>query len=403
VWLLKLIFPGQSSQSRRTLGRYPAMSIAQAREKAREWYGLVREAKRDPKEVEAERRAKAEESRRLAKLRAEFAAGHTFRSVAEKFIEARTNRRADADAREIRRVLIAAWGGKPITDISPRDVRQLIEATAKRAPFEARNAWSHAVLIFKRAVHDELIAASPCASLDKKMLFANVKLKSRDRVLEGDEIAALWQATLARGYPEGHAVRWLLLTGCRLGEALGARWREFHPELRRVLRDKSSKLNWSTVPADHKLWTIPPERFKSDATHTVPLTDAMCELLATVPVRSGEDLVWSHTGEHELGSLSKLKHWIDRHMTNTLAELARERGDDADDVTLPGWVMHDLRRVVRTNLSALGVADHVAEMVIGHGRRGLQRVYDQHRYLPQIREALTAWNNKLLAITKGSS
>jgi hypothetical protein len=35
---------------------------------------------------------------------------------------------------------------------------------------------------------------------------------------------------------------------------------------------------------------------------------------------------------------------------------------------------------MRTHLSALQVPDAVAEMVIGHGRKGLQRVYDQHQY-----------------------
>ena len=46
-------------------------------------------------------------------------------------------------------------------------------------------------------------------------------------------------------------------------------------------------------------------------------------------------------------------------------------------------------------MSALGVEDHVAEMVLGHGRKGLQRVYDQHRYEPQIREALDRWATRL--------
>jgi hypothetical protein len=85
-------------------------------------------------------------------------------------------------------------------------------------------------------------------------------------------------------------------------------------------------------------------------------------------------------------------------LLRTLRALARKRGDDADDVTLPHWVNHDLRRVVRTNLSALGVDDHIAELVLGHGRKGLQRVYDRHRYLPEIRSALTKWNNRLVEL-----
>ena len=57
--------------------------------------------------------------------------------------------------------------------------------------------------------------------------------------------------------------------------------------------------------------------------------------------------------------------------------------------------MHDLRRVVRTKLAALEVNDTVAEACLGHGRRGLQRVYDLHGYLPQMRKALTLWADEL--------
>jgi hypothetical protein len=44
------------------------------------------------------------------------------------------------------------------------------------------------------------------------------------------------------------------------------------------------------------------------------------------------------------------------------------------------------------------VQDHVAEMVIGHGRKGIARVYDQHRYIPEMREALELWAARLRSI-----
>jgi hypothetical protein len=43
----------------------------------------------------------------------------------------------------------------------------------------------------------------------------------------------------------------------------------------------------------------------------------------------------------------------------------------------------------------LRVSDMVAEMVIGHGKRGLGRVYDQHRYVDEMREALELWAGRL--------
>jgi hypothetical protein len=45
------------------------------------------------------------------------------------------------------------------------------------------------------------------------------------------------------------------------------------------------------------------------------------------------------------------------------------------------------------------VADHVAELAVGHGHKGIQRVYDLHRYVPEIGAALAKWNERLEAMT----
>jgi hypothetical protein len=49
-------------------------------------------------------------------------------------------------------------------------------------------------------------------------------------------------------------------------------------------------------------------------------------------------------------------------------------------------------------MAALEVNDTVAEMCLGHGRRGLQRVYDQHGYEPQMRKAFERWAAELRRI-----
>jgi hypothetical protein len=75
----------------------------------------------------------------------------------------------------------------------------------------------------------------------------------------------------------------------------------------------------------------------------------------------------------------------------------KRRLDDAMG-NIPHFVIHDIRRTVRTRLSSLRVPHEVAEMIVGHGRRGLARVYDQHHYLPEMREAMEAWANALQTI-----
>jgi hypothetical protein len=55
--------------------------------------------------------------------------------------------------------------------------------------------------------------------------------------------------------------------------------------------------------------------------------------------------------------------------------------------------------VVRSKLAALKIADPIAEMVLGHGKRGLDRVYNLYAHEPELREALELWAAKLRDIT----
>ena len=86
-------------------------------------------------------------------------------------------------------------------------------------------------------------------------------------------------------------------------------------------------------------------------------------------------------------------------MLLTLKAMARRRGADHRSVTLPTWDVHDLRRVVRSGLSALRIPANVAEAVLGHQPPGIVGVYDVHQYADEKREALELWAQHLAKIT----
>jgi len=181
-------------------------------------------------------------------------------------------------------------------------------------------------------------------------------------------------------YPIGPLLRMLLMTGQRKSEVAEAQWREFD--------------------LDKKLWTVPSERFKSGSTHTVPLSDDMMALLKTLPKWKGDFLFSSTGGKTPVNGSSKAKERLDTRMLLTLKAMARKRGDDPRSVLLESFVIHDLRRTVRTRLSSLRIADAVSEAVLGHAKKGLLRVYNQHRYLDEMREALGAWATLLRGIVE---
>ena len=156
----------------------------------------------------------------------------------------------------------------------------------------------------------------------------------------------------------------LLLTGCRRGEVSDAAWQEFDLERR--------------------TWTIPANRFKSNSTHVVPLTDALLELLATLPRFHSGDFLFSATfGVKPVNGFSKAVSRLHRLMR-------LELGAD-----MPSFTLHDLRRTMRTRLSELRISEHVAEQAIGHAKRGLLRIYDQYRHGDEIRTAFEAWHRRL--------
>jgi hypothetical protein len=65
------------------------------------------------------------------------------------------------------------------------------------------------------------------------------------------------------------------------------------------------------------------------------------------------------------------------------------------------WRLHDLRRTMRTGLGRLGVAPHVAELVLNHVKKGMIAVYDKYRYQGEIATALTLWTDHVTAVVEG--
>ena len=110
--------------------------------------------------------------------------------------------------------------------------------------------------------------------------------------------------------------------------------------------------------------------------------------------------LFSRDGERPARVWSKDKRRIDRRMLLTLKALARVRGENPKAIKLEPFILHDLRRTVRSRLSQLRVPHEVKELVLGHGLSGLNKVYDQWTYTTEMREALEKWSALLLEIVE---
>jgi integrase len=361
--------PGHKNPDRVKLGTYPDTSLKEAREKADE---ARKDLKRGvhPKEREEQRLREAVRKRK-----------DTFASVAEEFLRRHVSKLRTAREVEVavRRDLVKRWAARPITDITRGDVVEMLEEIIDRGDgnrrgqvsYAAHHALSYARKLFNWAIAREMygLEANPCDRISAKDVIG-AKAK-RKRVLNDGELRALWRASTGLGYPLGPFVRLLIVTGQRLREVSDASWPEF---------------NLGAAP----LWTIDAARMKGDAAHEIPLAPLAVEVLQDLPrFRGGPYVFTSTAGEKPVNGFSKMKARLDR----AIAEANGGKPIDA-------FTFHDIRRTMRTRLSALPIPDEVRELMIAHARPGLHQVYDLHRFHDEKRRGFELWAQRLIEIVE---
>jgi len=398
TYILRTRFPGNNNPTRVRIGSYDEtdrLSLEGAREKARDWLALIRKG-RDPR-IEEQRQRQAE-LRKHATL---------FGAVAEDFIRDKLpgeRRGADVE-REIRKEF-KAWWDRPIADITDEDVIRIIRAKAKTAPASARNILGHAKRVFQWSIDQRAygLRVSPASDIKPGSIVGDKV--ARDRLLNDDEVFAFWRAA-RMPYPAGPVFRLLILTGLRLTEVSNASWSEFDPVVVRAIRQRGeAPIDWSRFDQQQLTWTIPSARMKGKngkaRAHVVPLTVDMLKILESLPIFvSGGDFMFSrNAGRRPAVMSTEIKDDLDARMLRTLRAMARQRGDDFAAVQLEPWVQHDLRRVVRSGLSRLKIAEEVREAVLAHVRPGIKGIYDQYQYFDEKRDALMLWGARLRGIVE---
>jgi integrase len=168
-------------------------------------------------------------------------------------------------------------------------------------------------------------------------------------------------------------VQLLMLTGQRLNDVAHAQRHE--------------------IDVDASMLAVPPERFKTGVAQEVPLTARAVEIVKAVPT-FGEGYLFTTTGgARPISGISKMKVRLDR----LIGDQRKVNGAKP----MPAWVLHDLRRTLRTRLTSdLDVDAFTAERVLGHALPGLHGVYDQGAHRAQKRAALEKWEAKLLSIVE---
>jgi integrase len=319
---------------RMTLGGYPALSLAEAREA---WRNARADSQvgRDPSTARKHRMGATD-----------------FRSVAAQWIlrdQAKNKSRAIV-ARLIDKNVMPYWEHRQVADIGRPDVLEVIDTIVDRgAVITARRVQAHLHRLFRWAVGRGIVASNPVADLPKPGTEAK-----RDRVLSDTELVAVWNAAGEIPWQFGEAMRLLILTGAR--------------------REEIGQLRWSEV-VDGQI-CLSAARTKSGEPHTIPLSRFAWTVLESLPRVNDSDFVFTFDGVKPISGWSRKKERM-----NELAQIEP-------------WRIHDLRRTVATGLQKLRTPLQVTEAVLGHvsgSRAGIVGVYQRHDYADEKRTALKAW------------
>lgn len=390
--------------SRRTLGRFPAMTTEAARAAAHGWNAQIDKGVDPAIEVAAARRLEA------LRLRS------TFASVMEDYLAYIPSRKRSLHAKEdiafIRRNILDParnpWLHKPVSQVTDRDVANLVAAILERgAPTQALHCFKHLKRFFAWAMvptrKTEIgLERNPIESLKAEQLELHQNV--RDRVFDYEETRAYLLAAAATPYPYGPCLRTLIETGQRIGVVSGMRWSQIN--LARKL--------W-IIPSSRRPSATPGKTSKVGGDLPVPLSDRMIELLLSIqaaqPAGHGDFVFSTTNGQKSIDNFGKLRVAKSGGPPTEGDDTAKGRFErlmrEALEALAPGaerepWVWHDVRRTVRTHLEPITGREEVAEAAIGHGKKGVVRVYNLYKYRPEIRRGFNAWSELLRKVEQGT-
>lgn len=325
----------RKQRRRVTVGRYPAMGLQVARAEARRLINTSALARSTP--------------------------GMTpinFSAALEKFITLHlsNNRRSTAVERErvLRKYCEPRWKSRLLSDIHRPDITGILDAM-HTTPVMANNTFAIIRLFFRWSLQRGYLIHSPCEAMR-----APAKRRSRDRVLNRDELRTVLR-TARSASDFGTIVMLLAFTAQRRGEI--------------------AALHSSWINRGAMFLTIPKDAAKNGHEHQVPLTSTVLNLLP-----NNEGLLFPARGAPG----TPFNGWSKSMQSFRTA------------CNIENFILHDLRRTAATVMAEeLDVLPHVIERLLNHVTGTISpigKIYNRAKYLPEIRQALLAYERFLTSL-----
>ena len=352
-WRLKYQF--DKHEKRLALGKYPEISLLEARERRDKARKLIAEGIDPSDEKKRQQREAA------------LNTATTFESVAREWHE-QTKERWSASygidtMNRLVRDIFPKLGKRPMADISTPELLLVLRQIEKRGAYEvARRMLQVCNQIFRHSVITGRTRYNPSTDLrgalrpPKREHFAAIEIREIPeflQTLERNEARLFVQTR--------HAIKLLMLTFVRTGELIGAKWNEFNFE--------------------EKEWIIPAERMKMKRPHIVPLSRQALAIL------------------EEMKNLNGRREWVfasqaqpRQHMSNNTILTALGRLGYKGRMT-----GHGFRALAMSTIKEkLGYRHEVVDRQLAHAPANkVDAAYDRAKFLDERRKMMQEWADYL--------
>ena len=328
-------------QATRTYGRYPDVSLADARK--------AHAAARDP-----------------VALAAVVAASPTFEAVARAWLKLKlptlSNGKHQVQVENtLERFVFPALGNRPINSLKRSELVAVVHQVQEGGKIEtAHRVAGRICAVFDYAIDVGHIESHPASGLVR--VLQSRKVKKPMASIPPADAGALLRAIADYDEPVTRlGLQLLAHTFVRVGELRGMRWSE--------LRE------------DGAVWVVPAERMKLRLPHVVPLSDQARAVLASLQLVSGDR-------EFVLNSPLRPGHPISENTFLFALYRLGYRGR---------MTAHGFRALASTVLNEQsGFAHDVIERQLAHKETDAVRAaYNRAEYLPLRRELMSWWGNWL--------
>lgn len=345
-WIYR--FTLNSKRYKMTLGKYPGISLKQARELHIQAENLKQQGI-NPIDYEKIQREKSDNT--VKKL-----VSNWYSNYVEKHLK-----RPLTIKKQIDLDIIPLLGHRVLDELQTIDITVALDKIVKRgARVHANRVLSSLKQMFNYAVSRGVMQNNPANNIRSKDIGGHEK--PRERFLTMDEIKALWQflkSDKSQMAPQTRiAIKIILLTGVRTAELRLAKWDE--------------------IDFEQSLWTIPVQNSKASMISKIHLSEQVKRLF------------------RELKNISE-SHYVlaGADGCNPLTENALPRAIKRiqERVGIPEWTAHDLRRTFATQLGeTLQIDPVVIEKCLGHKMPRIMATYNRNEMLPQRQDALNKWS-----------